>query len=332
MNKTVSVVVPAYNAQKTITACLAGLFSQSYPEELYEVIVVDDGSTDNTGAFAKNFPVRYIRQENSGPATARNAGAKESRGGLIMFTDSDCVPTNKWIEEMARPFGDPQVAAVKGAYKTTQGSLTARFAQVEFEERFEMLKAADSIDMVDTYSAAFRAEVFWGAGGFDESFPAANNEDTDLSYKLSSAGKRMVFNPSAIVFHMGHPATPCRYARVKFWRGYWRMVVYGRYPEKMVKDTYTPQTLKLQIAFVFGGLGLLSLAPFSDMAAKGAIIMALAFLGVAAPFTSFALMRDPAVGLLAPLFLAWRALVIGSGVAYYLAKKKRRATQPGEPS
>lgn len=319
-----SVIVPAYNAGNTIDACLNALTHQSVSNDDYEVIVVDDGSRDDTGAIIKRFPVRYIFQENRGPAAARNHGTKVAEGKIILFTDSDCIPTRDWIDEMVKPFGDPDVIAVKGAYRTSQRSLTARFAQVEFEERFEMLKRADSIDMVDTYSAAFRKDIFRDAGGFDESFPVANNEDTDLSYKLSRLGKKMLFNPDAVVYHLNHPDSIRRYARLKFWRGYWRMVVYKRYPDKMLRDTYTPQTLKLQILFLF--LSLICL-PFMQLAPRAAfytLIFSIASFGLATlPFTRLSVSRDIPVGLLSPLFLSLRAASIGLGILWGLMSWKR---------
>ena len=154
---------------------------------------------------------------------------KEAQGEIILFTDSDCVPSDNWISEMVKPFEDKEVVAVKGAYKTRQKSITARFAQLEFEERFEMLKKAESIDMVDTYSAGYRKDIFLLMGGFDPYFPVANNEDTELSYRMSKLGYKMVFNPDAIVYHLNHPSSIKRYARLKFWRGYWRTVVYKRF-------------------------------------------------------------------------------------------------------
>ncbi|MBI5815252.1 MAG: glycosyltransferase [Nitrospinae bacterium] len=317
-----SVVVPAFNAERSIGQCLSALAAQTCPAGSYEVIVVDDGSTDATGEIARKFPIKYIRQDNAGPATARNRGAKEAAGEIILFTDSDCVPEPGWIEQMTRPFADPAVVAVKGAYGAGQEGLTARFAQVEFEERFEMLKKAESIDMVDTYSAAFRSSDFRETGGFDQSFPHANNEDTDLSYKLSAAGKKMVFNPDAKVKHLGHPGSPWKYARLKFWRGYWRMVVYKRHPGKMVKDTYTPQTLKLQIALIFAAAGLGALCPVSHPAGWASLVLLIAFAASTVPFTIFAFRRDAAVGALAPAFLALRAAAIGCGILYYMAGAK----------
>jgi glycosyltransferase involved in cell wall biosynthesis len=316
-----SIIIPAYNAGNTIKSCLSAVINQSISRDDYEVIVVDDGSTDGTVIMVKNFPVKYIWQPNRGPASARNHGAREATGKIILFTDSDCIPAYKWVEEMTKPFEKIDVVAVKGAYKTNQRSLIARLAQTEFEERFEMLKRSESIDMVDTYSAAFRRDIFWQAGGFDESFPVANNEDTDLSYKLSSAGYKMVFNPEAIVYHLRHPDTLLRYARQKFWRGYWRMVVYKRFPKKMVRDAYTPQSLKFQILFLFGIVPFIILSTLLEMGSYLAVLLFIAFLISTLPFSLSAMKRDFLAGLMSPFFLAARALSIGLGVLYFFYKQ-----------
>lgn len=319
-----SVIVPAYNSGSTIRSCLSSLLNQSLPKEDYEIIVVDDGSTDDTSSLIMEYPVKYLWQPNKGPAAARNHGAREAKGSIILFTDSDCVPARNWIEEMVRPFNSADIIAVKGAYRTNQKSLTARFAQIEFQERFELLMRAESIDMVDTYSAAFRHDIFLQHGGFDEAFPAANNEDTDLSYKLSLTGNRMVFNPMAIVFHLRHPDSIPKYFRQKFRRGFWRMVVYKRYPGKMIKDTYTPQSLKFQIVFLFGALSSLSLSFLDGLFQYASIIFFASFAVSALPFSLFSIKKDFPVGVLSPFFLAIRAFSIGSGVLYYFYTQTKR--------
>ncbi|MBI5205634.1 MAG: glycosyltransferase family 2 protein [Nitrospirae bacterium] len=102
----VSVVIPAYNAQKTIAACLDSLMKQDYPGD-YEVIVVDDGSSDSTPDIISGYErVRLMKQANAGPAAARNKGAMDAKGEIILFTDSDCVPEGNWITEMMAPFKD----------------------------------------------------------------------------------------------------------------------------------------------------------------------------------------------------------------------------------
>ncbi len=319
----VSVIIPAYNAEDTLNQCLAALALQTYPADSYEVIVVDDGSTDKTGTIAKKHGVRYIRQQNQGPAAARNKGVKEARGNIILFTDADCVPDKDWISQMLKPFEDGQVAAVKGAYRTRQGSLMARFAQLEFEERFELLKKSDSIDMVDTYAAGFRREIFLKLGGFDTSFPVANNEDTELSYRMSNEGYKMRFNPQATVCHLRHSDTVAKYARLKFWRGYWRMVVYKKFPDKMLKDSYTPQALKLQILFLYASLGLLALIVIWP-ALKFPFLLSLTAFGiVCVPFVLFAIKHDLGVGLLSPVFLIIRAASLGAGMIWGVISLKR---------
>lgn len=319
----VSVIVPAYNARNTIRQCIEALLSQKYPRENYEVIVIDDGSADGTADAVKAYPVKYMYQTNKGPATARNAGAREAQGEIILFTDSDCVPSDNWIAEMIKPFEDKEVVAVKGGYKTRQKSMVARFAQLEFEERFEMLKKVESIDMVDTYSAGYRKEIFLQMGGFDPYFPVANNEDTELSYRMSKLGYKMVFNPDAVVYHLNHPSSIRRYTKLKFWRGYWRTIVYKRFPEKMIKDTYTPQTLKLQILFLFLFIAAI---PFAVVFPKGVyllIIIAISFCAISLPFIVLATRKDPIIGVFSPFYLFIRAASLGFGMLLGITRSLR---------
>lgn len=310
----VSVVVPAYNAAATISLCLTALVGQEYPAQHLEIIVVDDGSTDQTAAVIRPFAVRYLHQPNQGPAAARNAGAALAKGELLLFTDADCVPAANWVAEMVAAFRPPEVMAVKGAYRTKQRQLVARFVQIEFEERFALLTKAGTTDMVDTYSAGYRAEVFTELGGFDTLFPVANNEDTELSYRLAARGLRMVFNPLAIVYHLNHPDSLWRYARLKFSRGYWRMLVYRRFPAKMLGDTYTPKSLKIQIVLILALLAGLPLPLILGGWGLGLPILALICFVVACwPFMVTAFAKDRAVGFCSPCFLAVRALALGLG-------------------
>jgi glycosyltransferase involved in cell wall biosynthesis len=308
-----TVVIPAYNAASTIDRCLNALMHQTVERERYEVIVVDDGSTDDTAERASRWGARVIRQANAGPAAARNRGATEAQGTLLLFTDADCEPTAQWLAEMTRVFDSPEVMAAKGSYKTKQRSLAARFAQLEFEERYDQLEQHASIDMIDTYSAAYRTETFHKLGGFDPVFPMANGEDLDLSYRLAATGARMVFARRAVVYHQ-HPDSLRRYIRVKYTRGYWRMLVYTRYTGKILKDTYTPQTLKLQSALI----GLVALGVPVGLASVlwSQILILGGLLGVFATAVPFALRYyrlDPIAAALSPGFLFARATAIGLG-------------------
>ena len=110
-----SVIIPAYNAKKTISFTLEALLSQE-GIEAGEVIVVDDGSSDNTADLVKKYPVRLIQQANKGPASARNYGVREAKGEIVLFTDSDCIPQPGWLKAMTDPFQDESVHGVKGIY------------------------------------------------------------------------------------------------------------------------------------------------------------------------------------------------------------------------
>ncbi len=321
----VSVVVPAYNAQGTIWQCLASLVKQSFPRDNFEILMVDDGSTDRTQQIIKQFPVRYIHQTNQGPATARNKGAREAKGEIILFTDADCIADTDWIKQMVKPFANPEIVGVKGAYKNKEKRLIARLAQLEFEERYRLLeKNRERIDMVDTYSGGFRRDIFLKVGGFDTSFSVANNEDTEFSYRLFFQNYKMAFNRRAIVYHLGHPKTLIQYLRLKFGRGYWRIVVYKRFPKKMGKDSYTPQIMKLQILLfyllVVSGL-LITIVP---AAGYFLLFAGVTFLISAIPFFLLSLKEGGLLGLASPLFLLARAASLGAGAIAGLFHRRRK--------
>ena len=253
----ISVVVPTYNSVDTLSLCLDALLSQDLDSNKYEIIVVDDGSTDNTEEVVARYlnkspTISYHKKPNSGPAAARNLGAQRACGAILAFTDADCEPSHDWLTQIAGSFdeGGDDIVAVKGAYRTRQDSVVARFAQIEFENRYRKMRNTECIDFVDTYSGAFRRSVFLAVGGFDTNFPVANNEDVELSYRMASQGHKMVFNPNAIVYHK-HPDTVAGYLKQKFGRAYWRMAVYREFPDKIKTDSYTPQSLKLQIVLAF---------------------------------------------------------------------------------
>lgn len=330
----VSVIIPAYNAENTLAATLESLENQTYPKENYEIIVVDDGSTDKTAEIAKSYNVRYIYQKNAGPASARNKGVQFANGEIILFTDSDCVPESNWISELVRPFSDPEVAAAKGRYLTKQKERIANFAQLEFEERYRKLLNYKYIDFVDSYSAAFRKSVFLSVGGFDQQFTVANNEDVELSYKLVSKGYKMLFVPEAIVYHL-HPNNIKDYLKVKFWRAYYRMQVYRKYPTKIFRDTYTPTSLKLQLVFAAIMAILLAFSVIQLLLRSSAIVFSLycllfslfCFFLSALPLSFYAWRREKALGIITPLLLIARAYVFLCGIiygtwAFFLSREK----------
>lgn len=309
----ISVVVPARNAARTIGSCLQSLLEQSVSRERYEVIVVDDGSTDGTRQVVERSGATLIAQAQQGPAAARNKGVSVSKGGILLFTDADCVPVANWVGEMVRPFEDPQIVGVKGVYRTRQQGIIPRFVQCEYEERYEFMAKRRWIDFIDTYSAGYRREIFLAEGGFDTRYASVSVEDQELSFRLAELGHKMVFNPRAVVYHQ-HPETLTAYFKRKFNIGYWKVMVLRRYPGKAVRDSHTPQTVKIQMGLALLLVPLLALLFLRSFFCSLAILTLVLFLISALPFSVKAVRKDPVVGLFSPVLLFVRALALGLGM------------------
>lgn len=320
-----SVIVPVRNGSGILSECLAALRRQTYPRDSYEVIVVDDGSTDNTPAMVAATAAEWARDADSpelrvivqvwrGAGAARNRGANNARGEILVFTDADCEPLPEWLTEMAKPFTDTSVVAAAGGYLTKQSSIIARLAQAEFEQRYRYVMKQKFVDIAFTHSAAIRREEFLDAGGFDERMPN-NADDLELSYRLASLGHRIIFVPSGLVYHR-HPSTFWDYVKKKFSRGYWRTLVFKRYPGKIVHDSYTPQVLKLQILLV----GVFVLLAGASLVGPGwlaiyALCALTAMILTTLPF-AWRLKGSIAMRIVAPFFLLTQAGAIGAGTLF----------------
>jgi glycosyltransferase involved in cell wall biosynthesis len=319
----VSIIIPALNAQNSLPACLRACQAQTLPTCVtVEIILVDDGSTEAPQAIADTFGVQLIQHTTQrGAGAARNSGLAVAAGDIILFTDADCVPAPSWVAEMLRPFQDPTVQGCKGIYATCQPELVARFVQIEYEDKYDLLRRQPVIDFIDTYSAGYRAAVLKAAGGFDEAIHYV--EDQELSFRLAAAGHKMVFQEAAVVWHQ-HSNSLRGYFRKKVMIGYWKAQIMRRYPERIIKDSHTPQELKLQMGLVALILAALAASAFFPFAIIAAIMLVGVFKLTALPFFQKAWRKDRAVCLAAPGLLFCRALALGIGYAWGLARPLRQ--------
>jgi cellulose synthase/poly-beta-1,6-N-acetylglucosamine synthase-like glycosyltransferase len=325
-----SIIVPAYNAAGRIAACLEALCTQS-EECNAEILVVNDGSKDDTADVVRRFPtVRLINQANAGPAAARNRGAFEAKGSILVFTDDDCIPAPDWLKAMLRPFDDPEVVGAKGIYRTQQTELVARFVQLEYEDRYRLMAKVDSIDFVDTYSAAFRRNRFLEMNGFNPEFPIACAEDAELSYRMAERGWKMRFVSDAVVYH-SHPKTLSDYLKKKFKFACWRVMAVRSNPQKALKDSHTPQLMKLQMLFAPALLVGVAIDVSERWPLTSSSTVIIAFVLSTLPFVARALKKDLPVALASPFILAARScsqlLGVATGLRYTRGKPVRVATK-----
>ena len=203
----VSIVIPTYNNACSLRKAVESLCVQTYPKNNYEIIVVDDGSTDNTAQcieeLKNNYPLnlQYFSQDNKGPSAARNLGIKHARGDIVAFIDSDCIAADNWIEEIIRFYDNDKVAGVGGKIEAVPTALTAsRYcAYIRMHEKPKIDKTG--VAYLITGNASFIKSALKRAGGFDERYNFPGGEELDLCYRLKRCKYSFRFNSKAIVYN-----------------------------------------------------------------------------------------------------------------------------------
>ncbi|MFA5119263.1 MAG: glycosyltransferase [Candidatus Omnitrophota bacterium] len=202
----ISIVVPTFNRKNKLKACLESIFAQDYPAERFEIIVVDDGSTDGTKemveALKPVFPrLRYYYQDNHGPAAARNFGVKQSKAGIVGFTDDDCSLTASWARAMLNAHAiDPRADVVGGATCVDKRNVKALVSQSLSDGAiFADIKGEKRIIFFPTCNVSFKKSSV--SGQFAESFCFPAGEDLEFFWRLHKSGGRFVYSKDVAVIH-----------------------------------------------------------------------------------------------------------------------------------
>jgi len=191
----VSVVLIAYNIAEKIDSCLNSVLNQNFTD--YEVIVVDDGSTDDTVRRVKGYPVKLIEQANLGPAGARNTGAEVSKGDFIIFLDGDCIVQRDFISSMIEPLGNPRIGMTHGYVDIANPeSLVAR---LNFMRARYLFRNLEYLDFAWGGCLAIRRSVFREVGKFRVSLKTG--EDQELAYRLLKNGYQVYLVKKARFLH-----------------------------------------------------------------------------------------------------------------------------------
>jgi len=263
----IAVTIGVYNEEKNIACLIESILKQTTIPD--EVIIVDDGSKDRTAEIIKKYSkknniIKYIYQENSGPASARNKAWRFSNSDICIFTDGDCVPNSDWIEKLIMPFSDAKVGATAGSYRTINDkNILANFIGLEIEWRYHKIKG--KVDVHGTYNLAVRKSVLEEIGGINEKYSEPSGEDWDMTYKISQKYD-IIYVPEAIVGHH-HPEKFIWYIKNQIRKSFDRIKVYKDHFNKIGGDVYTGKIIKYQVLitgiFAFSVIFLYPLFNFS---------------------------------------------------------------------
>jgi glycosyltransferase involved in cell wall biosynthesis len=217
----VSVIIPTFNRLDYLKLCLDSLFSQSLDKRSYEIIVVDDGSTDNTGSYVKSLQkkfkrgalnLKYYKLNNSspvGPSGARNLGAYHASGEFLAFLDDDCMAHKSWLNEIVKAFDKYPTAAYIGGYSVLVyknsflrhvTSWRRKYGKDNFDRVELLVKDTDVVDkLIYTDNSAIRKSIFFEMGCFDTTLRYC--EDCDLCLKLLCSNHAVYRIYSIVVDH-----------------------------------------------------------------------------------------------------------------------------------
>lgn len=219
----ISVIIPTYNRRQFLPDLMDCLKKQDFPSDQFEIIIVDDGSTDGTWELLRSWEAQHlcvcVRQDHQGPGAARNLGATISRGRILAFSDSDCLPESGWLRAFAgeyAEFGHPPASTV--------GGIIENLAQGSWLRMFQARRGTDHIAnhhpsplYLDTANASILKSAFLAVGGFHPAFTWS--EDVDLGFRLRGAGIVLTTTPKAIVWHIG-PRSLKEYLKRSYKIGY----------------------------------------------------------------------------------------------------------------
>jgi glycosyltransferase involved in cell wall biosynthesis len=211
----VSVVIPTHNRQDTLQKAIQAYLNQTVPSNSFEILAVDDGSSDGTSQVVAGFmgrgpiSIRYFRQEQRGPAAARNLGILESAGEIILFSDDDIVPARNLVaEHISWHEKYPEACVAVLGYVTWASEVEATPFMKWYGERGPLFAYAHLVGRAQidsqffySYNVSLKAAFLRNNGTFDEEFTSAAFEDTELGYRLAKRGMRLLYNPAAVGYH-----------------------------------------------------------------------------------------------------------------------------------
>lgn len=194
----ISIVIPAYNEENYIGPCLKALLEQDYPQDRYEIIVVDNASSDRTAAVAASFGVQVLYEPQKGVGGARQRGAETARGEIIVGMDADSRAPQHWLAAIDQLFRrDPQIGAATGPIYLYDGRFWERWGTHLLHNPLVQFTHFLGRGWLLGNNFAVRANVFWQIGGFNTEL--VSSEEVDLAFRLRAVS-RLIYDPRMVMF------------------------------------------------------------------------------------------------------------------------------------
>lgn len=261
----VSVVIPAHNVAGFIQECLLSFKEQTFQD--FEVIVVDDGSSDNTAEMASRFAKVVKSGQNLGEGAARNLGANEAKGEILVFTDADVVVPSDWLAKIVRNIEVHNVKCAGGGYRGSLGdSFMERFAYLELAYRRR--KMPEFVNTLVANNFACSRDVFLEFGGFPEKFKC---EDLRLSFQISRKYPIFWDNDNGVYHHF--KSTLVSYLKQQYYFGRDTVFSYCQYPQMLGKQTHQGKGIYMETILTFIALLGVCYSPLMTLFLLGLILI-----------------------------------------------------------
>lgn len=225
-----TVVIPAYNSEETIEYCLSSLKEQDA-----EIIVVDDSSTDNTVKICEKYNVKIISVKSKSAAKARNIGVENSKGDIILFTDSDCIPDKNWVSVAKKCFEKLKTAEIIGGSIEFKKDTIFQKTYAKMYEIMDRKNFRNNSILLPTMNLAVRKEVF-SKIYFDPSLPSALCEDVDFLYNAKKKNIEIRYCEKMTIKHL-NPYSIKQFIKQEIRHGKGRALLMSKHNELISEHT-----------------------------------------------------------------------------------------------